>query len=65
MLSMKRRKEDPIRFRRVKANSSIASAQKTIEKELDCPRGSVKLVYPGGRKARADSSVGALRRRWT
>ena len=54
----------PIRFRRTRANSSVASAQKNIEGTLGLPHGSVKLVYPNGRKARIDSTIRALRAYW-
>lgn len=60
----KKRQEKPTRYRRAKANSSIFSAQKTIEAMFGLPRGSIKLVYPSGRRARTDSTVGVLRDHW-
>jgi len=54
----------PIRYTRLHDDGLIASALRTIERKLKLPRGSVRLVYPGGRKARTDSSIGALKRRW-
>lgn len=60
----KRRQDRPSRYRRAKSNSSIFSAQKTIEAMLGLPKGSIKLVYPSGRRARIDSTVGILRDHW-
>jgi hypothetical protein len=59
-----RRNEIPSRYRKAKSNGSITSAQKTIEAKFGLPRGSVKLIYPNGRKARTNSTVGLLRARW-
>jgi hypothetical protein len=52
------------RYRSAKSDGSIASLQRTIEKQLNLPSGSVKIVYPSGRKARSDADVGALRAHW-
>lgn len=60
----RRRKAKPIRYTRLHDDGSIESAQRTIEKKLKLPRGSVRLVYASGRRARFDSTVGALKRRW-
>jgi hypothetical protein len=54
----------PIRYTRLHDDGSIESAQRTIEKKLKLPAGSVRLIYPSGRKARKDSTVGALKQRW-
>lgn len=54
----------PIRFKALRVDASIQSAQRTIEHKLKLPTGSVKLVYPSGRKARIDATVGALLRHW-
>jgi len=54
----------PIRYRKAKPDASIESIQKQIEKMLGLTVGSVKLVYPSGRKVRIDSTVGALRTHW-
>lgn len=53
-----------IRYRKAKVNGSIGSLQKTIEKQFGLPSGSIKIVYPSGRKARIDADVGALREHW-
>jgi hypothetical protein len=60
----KTRKRKPIRYTRLHNDGSIANAQRTIEKKLQLPKGSVRLVYPSGRRARSDSTVAALKRRW-
>lgn len=53
-----------IRQRKAKADGSVGALQKTIEKNYGLPTGSIKIVYPGGRKARIDADVGALRTHW-
>jgi hypothetical protein len=55
------RKATPIRHRKAKADGSVGTLQKTLEKSFGLPSGSVKIVYPSGRKARVDADVGALR----
>ncbi len=54
----------PIRHRKAKADGSVGTLQKTIEKNFGLPAGSIKIVYPSGRKARVDADVGALRTHW-
>ncbi len=54
----------PIRQRKAKADGSVGTLQKTIEKNYGLPAGSIKIVYPSGRKARIDADVGALRTHW-
>jgi len=61
---MKKRKDKPSRYRKVKGNASVDSAERTAEKTLGLPSGSVKICLPSGRKARTDGSVDALRERW-
>lgn len=63
-MAKRKRKVKPIRYTRLHDDGSLANAQRTIEKKLKLPKGSVRLVYPGGRRARSDSTVGALKRRW-
>jgi hypothetical protein len=58
------RSEKPSRFRVAKSDAFLSSIQKTIETKLKLPPGSVRLVYPSGRKARTDSTVGAFRKHW-
>ena len=59
-----RRQETPKRFRVARRDALIDSIQKKIEKDYGLPEGSVKLVYPSGRKARADAKVDAFLRNW-
>jgi hypothetical protein len=59
-----KRAATPTRFRKAKADASIENIQTTMEKKFGLPRGSVRLVYPSGRKARIDANVGALRKSW-
>ena len=54
----------PIRYKKAKSDALVPSIQATIEKKFGLPAGSVKLVYPSGRKARSDSTVGAVRAHW-
>lgn len=54
----------PIRQRVAREDGAIGALQRTIEKNFKLPDGSVKLVYPSGRKARSDADVGALRAHW-
>lgn len=54
----------PIRQRKAKADGSVGTLQKTIEGNYGLPAGSIKIVYPSGRKARVDADVGALRTHW-
>ena len=59
-----KRVSKPIRQRKAKADGSVGTLQKTIEKNYGLPAGSIKVVYPSGRKARIDADVGALRAHW-
>ena len=61
---MNERNLEPIRYHKAHGDALIESIQKTIENEYQLPRGSVKLIYPSGRKAHSNSTVDALRRHW-
>jgi len=63
-MAKEKRESTPSRYRRAKSDCSIESLQKNIEETFGLPEGSIKIVYPTGRKARTDSDVGALRRSW-
>lgn len=54
----------PTRFRKARSDASVSSIEQTIEKKFGLPGGSVKLVYPSGRKARMDATVGSLLAHW-
>lgn len=58
------KKKKPVRYRKAKADGSIGTLQKNLEKTFGLPKGSVKLIYPSGRRARVDADVGALRKHW-
>ncbi len=58
------REDEPRRYRKARATSSIRAARKVIEDIFGYPKGAVQIVYPNGRQARSDSTVGNLRRRW-
>jgi len=61
---MNKKSKTPIRSDRAHGNAFIESIQQSMEDEYQLPRGSVKLVYPSGRKAYSNSTVDALRRHW-
>jgi hypothetical protein len=52
------------RHRKVRKDASIVAATRMIEKLFGLPKSSVKLCYPSGRKARSDSTIGALQKNW-
>lgn len=60
----KKRPKKGIRFTRLHDDGAIQTAQRTIETKLKLPKGSVRLIYPSGRKARTDSTVAALKKSW-
>lgn len=59
-----KRKAQPSRYRVLRRDGSIETAHRTIEELMGLPPGSVRLVYPSGRKARSDANVGAFLRHW-
>lgn len=56
--------EKPLRTRVMKSNASIPAAIKKIAKECGLPASSIQLVYPSGRAARSDATIGTLRAQW-
>jgi hypothetical protein len=58
------RVQKPIRFRALRSDASIGSAERVIATKFGLPEGSVKLVHRSGRKVRSDSRVGAFLRAW-
>ena len=52
------------RFRVGRSDASIKKMTKSVETVFGLPEGSVKLIYPTGRRARADSTIGAFKRYW-
>jgi hypothetical protein len=51
MMVAKKRKAKPIRQRKAKADGSVGTLQRTLEKDFGLPSGSIKIVLPSGRKA--------------
>lgn len=58
MAKQRKRRDKPSRYRKARDDATIGSITKNAEKLFGLPKGSVKLVYPSGRKARTDSTVG-------
>ncbi len=52
------------RHRTARSDSSIPTLLKTIESIFNLPVGSVTLVYPSGRRAGGNATVGSFRRNW-
>lgn len=65
-ISMARKKRNPKarRFVKLHHDGSIGHAIHAIEKTFDLPKGSVKITYPSGRKARSDATVGKIKKWW-
>ncbi len=63
-LKNSRSKSMPVRYRRLRDDASIGSAERTIARDFGLPAGSIRLVLPNGRKARRDKDVAGLRRDW-
>jgi hypothetical protein len=47
-----------------RSDAPVDSIVKTIEETFNLPIGSVKLQYPSGRKARSDTTINHLRKKW-
>jgi hypothetical protein len=62
----KRRKgaETPVRFRAARADATIGSIARRIERDYQLPSGSVALVLPSRRRAHIDGRIANLLRRW-
>ena len=54
----------PVRYKGARSDASINSIERRIEKDYRLPIGSVRLVHPSGRKARADGTVATLLKNW-
>ena len=57
-----RRKQNPVRYRAARDDASADAVTANIERDYGLPAGSVKLVYPSGRKC--GFNIGTLRRYW-
>ncbi|WP_213779534.1 hypothetical protein [Caballeronia sp. dw_276] len=58
------RKQIPGRFRAARADASVGSIRRRIERVFGLPDGSVALCGPDGKALRADARIATLRRRW-
>ncbi|MEQ1928927.1 MAG: hypothetical protein ABL957_00140 [Parvularculaceae bacterium] len=50
--------------RQVRNDKKIDRIVRYVEREFDLPKGSVRLVYPSGRKARGSSTIRVLWENW-
>lgn len=57
-----KRKGKVIRSRKFRDDASIVSVTRSIEEKFGFPKGSVRIQYPSGRKARTDSTLGKLKK---
>jgi hypothetical protein len=64
MLTLQTRAQNPIRFRKARADATIQTLQAEIEAKYGLPTGSVKIVMPSGRKQRRDATVRRLKENW-
>ena len=64
MQDIQTRTQYPARYRRARADSSLATLQRSIERDYGLPQGSIRIVRPDGRKVRCDAKVAHLRREW-
>ena len=53
-----------VRFRRARADASVGSIKRAIEKVFGLPDGSISICGPEGKPIRADAKILTLRKRW-
>ena len=58
------RMSSPTRFRVARADASIGTIRKRIEKVFGLPEGSVALLGPDKKRLRGDATIATLRKRW-
>ena len=65
-MSVKNGKSRPaaVRYRKLRDDASVGSAERTIARDFGLPAGSIRLILPNGRKARRDKDVAGLRKDW-
>ncbi|BDI07571.1 hypothetical protein CATMQ487_45410 [Sphaerotilus microaerophilus] len=61
---IKKKADGALRHRAARSDAPVDSIVKKIEKTFKLPEGSVKLQYPSGRKARSDTTINHLRKKW-
>jgi hypothetical protein len=52
------------RHRKARKDVAIPALIKTIEKTYKLPAGSIRVVYPSGRRAGANATAGSVRSKW-
>ncbi len=58
------KRQKPARHRAARADASVGTIKRKIEKTFGLPRGSISLLGPDGRSLRANALIATLRRRW-
>ena len=61
---VKSKEYTPKRVFSMRSDASVRRAQREVERVFGLPEGSVLLVLPSGRRARADKTIGALIDDW-
>jgi hypothetical protein len=54
-----------MRTNRMRADATVRSALREIERVFDLPTGSVSLLRPDGRRKRGDARIAGLREDWS
>ncbi len=54
---MTTKKQNPVRYRGARADTSVASIVRRIERDYKLPEGSVRLYLPSGRRAHVDGTI--------
>ena len=63
-MAAKRKHRRAKRLRAAKANGSVGTLQRTIERTFNLPGGCIRIIRPSGRKMDADLKVQRLREVW-
>jgi len=58
----KKRIDPPRRQRDARQDGKVGPLERSIERTHGLPKGSVKIVNPGGGDARSDKSIGRLKK---
>lgn len=61
---LQRRSQSARRYRKAYRTTEIATITKRIADVFSLPVDSIRLIYPTGRKAHSNATVGSLRDRW-
>lgn len=60
----KKRSDKPVRYKKLRDNSTVKSATKQIARVFGLPEKCVVIKQRNGRKARTDKKIGAVREDW-